>query len=59
MSKFWCIQVIEARRGQSYRIVIRNRIFERIGIVTAVDGRNIGTFKVSNEETIGFESMKG
>ncbi len=38
--------------------MIPNRIFERIGIVIAVDGRNIKTFKVSNEETTGCESMQ-
>jgi hypothetical protein len=32
---------LEARRGENYGIVIRNRTPERIGIVITVDGRNI------------------
>jgi hypothetical protein len=32
---------LEARRGESYGIVIRNMTAERIGVVIAVDGRNI------------------
>jgi len=34
-------QYLEARRGETYGIVIRNRTSERIGVVVAVDGRNI------------------
>ena len=32
---------LEARRGQNYSIQIRNRTNQRIGVVIAVDGRNI------------------
>jgi hypothetical protein len=32
---------LEARRGQNYSIQIRNRTNQRIGVVVAVDGRNI------------------
>ncbi len=32
---------LEARRGENYGIVIRNGTSERIGLVVAVDGRNI------------------
>lgn len=32
---------LEARKGENYSIVVRNTIGERIGIVVAVDGRNI------------------
>jgi hypothetical protein len=32
---------LEARKGENYGIVIRNRTPERIGVVVAVDGRNI------------------
>jgi hypothetical protein len=32
---------LEARKGENYSIVVRNRSSERIGIVVAVDGRNI------------------
>lgn len=31
----------EAVKGENYRIVVRNRLNQRIGIVIAVDGRNI------------------
>jgi hypothetical protein len=34
-------QYLEARKGQRYSIIIRNRTGERIGVVIAVDGRNI------------------
>jgi hypothetical protein len=32
---------LEARRGQNYSIQIRNRTNQRVGVVIAVDGRNI------------------
>lgn len=32
---------LEARRGENYEIVIRNNMSERVGVVIAVDGRNI------------------
>ena len=32
---------LEARRGQNYSVTVRNRTNERIGVVIAVDGRNI------------------
>ncbi len=32
---------VEARRGERYRIRVRNRTSRRIGLVVAVDGRNI------------------
>ena len=38
---------LEARRGENYCIVIRNKMAERIGVVIAVDGRNIITGKKS------------
>ncbi|TAN43358.1 MAG: hypothetical protein EPN25_00850 [Nitrospirae bacterium] len=38
---------LEARQGQTYSIVIRNNSPERIGVVVAVDGRNIITGKKS------------
>lgn len=37
----------EARKGESYSIVVRNRLNRRVGIVVAVDGRNIITGKKS------------
>lgn len=39
---------LEARRGENYGIVIRNSTPERIGVVIAVDGRNIISGKKSN-----------
>jgi hypothetical protein len=39
---------LEARRGENYGIVIRNRTPERIGVVIAVDGRNIISGKKSD-----------
>jgi hypothetical protein len=38
---------LEARKGENYSIVIRNTLGERIGIVVAVDGRNIISGKKS------------
>ena len=38
---------LEAKKGENYSIVIRNRTSERIGIVVAVDGRNIISGKKS------------
>lgn len=38
---------LEARKGEHYSILIRNTIAERIGIVVAVDGRNIISGKKS------------
>ena len=38
---------LEARNGESYGILIRNHLPERIGVVIAVDGRNIITGKKS------------
>ena len=38
---------LEARKGENYSIVVRNRTSERIGIVVAVDGRNIISGKKS------------
>ena len=38
---------LEAKRGKNYSIVIRNNMNERIGVVIAVDGRNIITGKKS------------
>jgi len=32
---------LEARKGENYGIIIRNNTMERIGVVIAVDGRNI------------------
>lgn len=44
---------LEARKGENYSIAIRNNMSERIGVVIAVDGRNIITgeksFLNSNE----------
>jgi hypothetical protein len=34
-------EYLEARRGDNYSIVVRNRLPERVGVVIAVDGRNI------------------
>jgi len=39
---------LEARRGENYSILIRNRTPERIGAVIAVDGRNIISGKKSD-----------
>jgi len=39
---------LEARRGENYGICIRNRTPERIGVVIAVDGRNIISGKQSD-----------
>lgn len=39
---------LEARRGENYGIVIRNTTPERIGVVVAVDGRNIISGKRSD-----------
>jgi hypothetical protein len=39
---------LEARNGEKYGIIIRNRTTERVGIVIAVDGRNIISGKQSN-----------
>jgi hypothetical protein len=41
-------QYLEARRGENYGIVIHNMTPERIGVVIAVDGRNIISGKKSN-----------
>jgi hypothetical protein len=41
-------QFLEARKGERYSIVIRNRTAGRIGVVVAVDGRNIITGKRSD-----------
>ena len=41
-------QYVEARKGERYSIVIRNRKAERIGVVVAVDGRNIISGKRSD-----------
>jgi len=38
---------LEAKKGENYSIVIRNSSSERIGVVVAVDGRNIITGKRS------------
>jgi len=39
---------LEARKGENYGIVITNRTPERVGVVIAVDGRNIITGKRSD-----------
>jgi len=39
---------LEARKGENYSIVVRNPLPERIGVVVAVDGRNIISGKRSN-----------
>ncbi len=39
---------LEARKGEQYGIIIRNKTSERIGVVIAVDGRNIISGKQSN-----------
>ena len=39
---------LEARKGENYGIVIRNRTPERVGVVIAVDGRNIISGKKSD-----------
>jgi hypothetical protein len=41
-------QYLEARRGENYGICIRNMTPERIGVVIAVDGRNIISGKQSD-----------
>ncbi len=41
-------QYLEARRGENYGIAIRNRTPDRIGVVIAVDGRNIISGKKSD-----------
>jgi hypothetical protein len=41
-------QYVEARKGEHYSIVIRNRTAQRIGVVVAVDGRNIISGKRSD-----------
>jgi hypothetical protein len=46
---------LEAKKGENYRIVIRNNTPERIGVVIAVDGRNIisgGRSDLKNSETM-------
>jgi len=40
-------QYLEARKGENYSVLIRNHFSERIGVVIAVDGRNIITGKKS------------
>jgi hypothetical protein len=39
---------LEAKRGENYSIVIRNNLHKRIGVVIAVDGRNIITGEKSS-----------
>jgi|WetSurMetagenome_2_1015567.scaffolds.fasta_scaffold00068_40 hypothetical protein len=39
---------LEASKGQNYTIIVRNRTSGRIGVVVAVDGRNIISGKQSN-----------
>ena len=41
-------QYLEARKGENYGIIIRNRTPGRIGVVIAVDGRNIISGKKSH-----------
>ena len=41
-------QYLEARKGEHYGIIIRNRTPERVGVVIAVDGRNIISGKRSD-----------
>jgi len=43
-----CKRYLEARKGEHYEIVITNRTPERVGVVIAVDGRNIITGKRSD-----------
>lgn len=46
---------LEAKKGENYSIVVKNNLNERIGVVIAVDGRNIITGKQSflnNNETM-------
>lgn len=38
---------LEAKKGENYSVVIRNNTSERVGVVIAVDGRNIITGKKS------------
>ena len=40
-------EYLEARRGENYTIVIKNNTGDRIGVVIAVDGRNIISGKTS------------
>lgn len=40
-------QYLEAKKGENYSVLIRNHLSERIGVVIAVDGRNIITGKKS------------
>ncbi len=40
-------QYLEARKGENYSLLIRNHLSERIGVVVAVDGRNIITGRKS------------
>jgi hypothetical protein len=37
----------KAERGQEYRIIVRNQLNRRVGVVVAVDGRNIVSGKIS------------
>jgi hypothetical protein len=39
---------LEAKKGERYAVVIRNKTPERIGVVVAVDGRNIISGKLSD-----------
>ncbi len=39
---------LEARKGENYSIILRNNMPERVGVVLAVDGRNIITGKKSS-----------
>ncbi len=39
---------LEARKGEKYGIVIKNNTCERVGVVIAVDGRNIITGEQSD-----------
>jgi hypothetical protein len=41
-------QYLEAKKGERYGIIVRNRTAERVGIVVAVDGRNIISGKRSD-----------
>jgi hypothetical protein len=38
---------LEARKGENYSLVVRNRTADRVGVVVAVDGRNIISGKKS------------
>jgi hypothetical protein len=48
-------QYLEARAGENYSIVIRNNTDERVGVVIAVDGRNI--ISGDRSELLRTESM--